>query len=232
MLRSKLKTIAPRCVDFARSVLNPRGYMEATFASFYAENRWGDDESASGPGSSLARTAKLRNELPVLLKEIDARTLLDAPCGDFNWMKDTALGVEQYIGVDIIPALVARNQELYANDRTQFLFLDITSDKLPRVDVILCRDCFIHFSYRHLAAAVKNFKRSGSTYLLTNTYPRWQKNTDIRTGDFRQLNLTLPPFNFPPPLRQIDEKFPEEEARFFGKILGLWKLADLIVSRR
>lgn len=201
--------------------------MEATFAPFYTENRWGDDESVSGPGSSLTRTAKLRRELPDLLQEIGARTLLDAPCGDFNWMKDTRLGVERYIGADIIPDLITLNQELYGNDETQFLLLDLTRDKLPRADVILCRDCLIHFSYRHIAAAIKNFKRSGSTYLLTNSYPAWTKNENVRTGDFRPINLTLPPFNFPPPLKQIEEKFPEEQVQFFRKILGLWKLPDL-----
>jgi hypothetical protein len=220
MIPQKVKT-------FARSVLNPRGYMESTFAPFYTENRWGDSESASGPGSNLARTAKLRTELPTLLREIGARTLLDAPCGDFNWMKDTDLGVEQYIGVDVIPDLIARNQGLHGNERTRFLYLDLTSDALPRADVILCRDCLIHFSYRHIASAIRNFKRSGSTYLLTNTYPRWQKNENIRTGDFRHINLLLSPFNFPPPLRQIDEKLPEEETQYFGKTLGLWKLTDL-----
>jgi SAM-dependent methyltransferase len=201
--------------------------MESTFAPFYAENRWGDDESVSGPGSSLTRTAKLRRELPALLQKVGARTLLDAPCGDFNWMKDTPLGVEQYIGTDIIPDLIARNRELYGNNQTEFLLLDLTRDKLPRVDVILCRDCLIHFSYRHIAAAIKNFKRSGSTYLLTNSYAAWTRNENIRTGDFRHLNLTLPPFNFPPPIRQIHEKLPEEKAQFFGKILGLWRLSDL-----
>ena len=201
--------------------------MRSTFAPFYTENRWGDDESVSGPGSNLTRTAILRRELPPLLHEIGARSLLDAPCGDFNWMKDTPLGIERYIGVDVVPALIARNQNLYANDERQFLVLDLTRDKLPRVDVILCRDCFIHFSYRHIAAAIRNFKRSGSTYLLTNTYPHWQQNADIPTGDFRHLNLALPPFNFQPPLKQIDEKCTEEQEQFFGKILGLWKLRDL-----
>jgi SAM-dependent methyltransferase len=205
----------------------PRAQMRSTFARFYTENRWGDDESVSGPGSSLARTAKLRRELPALLHEIGARTLLDAPCGDFNWMKDVQPGVEHYIGIDVVPELIARNQHLYGNAELEFLVLDLTRDELPRVDVILCRDCFIHFSYRHIAAAIKNFKRSGSTYLLTNSYPGWQKNLDIRTGNFRHLNLALPPLNFPPPLKQIDEKSPEEQAEFFGKILGLWKLSEL-----
>jgi len=224
---SKLKTFARSAKQFARRVLRPRAHMEATFAPFYTENRWGDDESVSGPGSSLTRTAKLRRELPDLLQEIGAHTLLDAPCGDFNWMKDTRLGVERYIGGDIISDLITRNQKLHGNDETQFLLLDLTRDKLPLADVILCRDCLIHFSYRHIAAAIKNFKRSGSTYLLTNSYPSWSKNENIRTGDFRPINLTLPPFNFPSPLKQIGEKFPEEQGQFFGKILGLWKLSDL-----
>jgi len=118
--------------------------------------------------------------------------------------------LEQYIGVDIIPELIARNQSLYGNERTRFVLLDLTRDELPRVDVILCRDCFIHFSY-----------------LLTNTYREWRQNENIRTGEFRHLNLRLPSFNFPPPVRQLDEKSPEEQAQFFGKMLGLWKLADL-----
>lgn len=201
--------------------------MERTFTPFYTENRWGHDESVSGPGSSLDRTAKLRRELPALLKELGTRTLLDAPCGDFNWMKDTDISVDQYIGADIIPDLIARNQQLYTNSKTQFAVLDITRDKLPCVDVILCRDCLIHFSYRHITAAIRNFKRSGSTYLLTNSYPEWRRNENIRTGDFRPLNLTLAPFNFPPPIRQISEKPADDEALFFGKLLGVWKLSDL-----
>jgi len=210
-----------------QSVLTPRRHMQSTFARFYTENLWGDCESASGPGSNLARTAKLRNELPILLQELGARSMLDAPCGDFNWMKETRVTLEQYIGVDIIPELIARNQSRYGSEHTRFVLLDLTRDALPGVDVILCRDCFIHFSDRHIAAAIRNFKRSGSTYLLTNTYREWRQNENIRTGDFHHLNLQLPPFNFPPPIRQIDEKSPAEQAQFFGKTLGLWKLADL-----
>jgi SAM-dependent methyltransferase len=201
--------------------------MESRFAPFYTENLWGDAESRSGPGSNHMRTEKLRNELPRLLHEIGAQSMLDAPCGDFNWMKDTPLALEQYIGVDIIPELIAQNQSLYGSERTEFLLLDLTRDELPRADVILCRDCFIHFSYRHIDAALRNFKRTQSTYILTNTYSEWRQNENIRTGDFRHLNLLLPPFNFPPPIRKIDEKYPEEQKEFFGKTLGLWKLADL-----
>jgi hypothetical protein len=96
MIPTRLKT-------FVQSVLSPRKYMESTFAPFYNDNRWGDAESRSGPGSNLTRTAKLRNELPLLLEEIVARTLLDAPCGDFNWIKDTELSLE---GVGVVETFV------------------------------------------------------------------------------------------------------------------------------
>lgn len=220
MIPNRLKT-------FVQSVISRRKYMESTFSPFYTENLWGDSESRSGPGSNHTRTTKLRRELPILLQDIGARTLLDAPCGDFNWMKDTNLGLDLYFGVDVIPDLITRNRRLYGDVRTQFVLLDLTRDWLPDADVILCRDCFVHFSYGHIAAALKNFKRTRSTYLLTNTYNEWRRNENIRTGDFRHLNLLLPPFNFPPPLREIDEKYPEEHEEFFGKTLGLWRLEDL-----
>jgi SAM-dependent methyltransferase len=224
MTPRKLKS---RAVDFARKVFNRRAYMESTFARHYTDNLWGNAESVSGPGSTFNSTIKLRSELPLLLAELGAKTMLDAPCGDFNWIKETDLHLEQYTGVDVVPDIIARNRNLYGDERTTFFVRDLTRDELPCVDVILCRDCFIHLSYRHIAAAIKNFKRSRSTYLLTNTYPLWHSNKDINTGDFCFINLMLPPFDFPPSIRQINEKVPEQETEFFGKKLELWRLGDL-----
>jgi len=221
------RMLKSRAVDFARRILNRRAYMESTFTRLYTDNLWGNAESASGPGSTVNSTTKLRSELPLLLAELGAKTLLDAPCGDFNWIKEIDLHLEQYTGVDVVADVIARNRNLYGNERTTFLVRDLTRDELPCVDVILCRDCFIHLSYRHIAAAIKNFKRSRSKYLLTNTYRLWHSNKNINTGDFRFINLMLPPFDFPPSIRQIDEKFPEQQTEFFGKTLELWRLGDL-----
>jgi SAM-dependent methyltransferase len=207
--------------------VDDRHLMESIFTKLYTDNSWGDEESVSGPGSNLARTAKIRQELPELLKKLSVELLLDAPCGDFNWMKATDLGVERYVGVDVVPDLIARNQQLYGDGTRQFRVLDITTDQVPEVDLILCRDCFIHFSYRHINAAIQNFKRSNSKYLITNTYLDWRKNEDISTGGFRRLNLQISPFSFPQPLALIGEKSAKEEASFFRKCLGLWSLKDL-----
>ena len=203
--------------------------MEKIFQDIYARNLWGDAESVSGPGSNLARTSAFRAELPPLFEAITARTLLDAPCGDFNWMKELELNVEHYFGIDIVRELIEQNQQRYGNSRRKFLQLDITRDRLPQADVILCRDCLVHFSFADAYATLRNFKRSQALYLLATTFTGVVENPDIATGDWRSLNLQQPPFDFPPPLRLIDEKRRAPDGLYADKCLALWRLEDIVV---
>ena len=83
-----------------------------------------------------------------------------------------------------------------------FLNVDVTSDDLPEADVVLCRDCLVHLSSTDIFAALRNFRRSGSTYLLTTTYPGLlSHNRNIVTGMWRPVDLQLPPFGFPAPFK-------------------------------
>jgi hypothetical protein len=191
------------------------------FTDIYQRNFWADAESVSGRGSTIARTEVIRTSLPVLLESVGAKTLLDAPCGDFNWMCQVDLSGIEYIGADVVLELIARNRRLYEAKGRSFLVLDITRDPLPAVDVILCRDCLIHLSSKHVRDTIANFKRSNSRFLLATTHVTVRENTDIRSGDRRPINLELPPFNFPPPLQSITE-----DAEL-GKHLGLWSLARI-----
>jgi SAM-dependent methyltransferase len=196
--------------------------MEGIFSDIYRNNSWTDPESVSGRGSTLGRTAVIRRELPTLLSNVGARSLLDAPCGDFNWMQHVALAGIQYIGADVVPELIARNRDRERETGREFAVLNITRDQLPKVDVILCRDCFIHFSFKDVHAAIANFKRSNSIFLLATTHINVHENMDIQTGGWRSVNLQLPPFNFPQPQWLIMED-PE-----LGKCLGMWKLEELM----
>jgi Capsular polysaccharide synthesis protein len=201
--------------------------MEHLFVNIYQDNLRRGDESISGPGSCLAQTAEIREKLPHLVADIGATSLLDVPCGDFNWMKHLDLGIKEYIGVDIIPQLIEHNQRTFSNLHRKFVALDLTKHHLPRVDLILCRDCLVHFCFKEIFEALKNFKRSGSEYLLTTTFTQPRLNTEIRTGDWRPLNLRMPPFNFPPPLRLINEKCTEAGGIYSDKSLGLWRIKNL-----
>ena len=200
---------------------------EQIFRKIYRENTATGDESVSGPGSCLAQTTELRRALPLLLQGVEARSLLDAPCGDFNWMKHVELGIEQYIGVDIVNELVSKNRRNFSDCGRQFIKADIIQDDLPNADVIMCRDCLVHLSFREIQLALQNFKRSGATYVLTTTFPKLPANEDIVTGQWRPLNLQLAPFNFPVPIRVILEGCTEAGGRYADKSLALWRLGDV-----
>lgn len=60
--------------------------------------------------------------------------MLDAPCGDFNWMRFVDLGKTHYIGCDIVPEVIETNGMRYA-DR-EFHALDLAAEPLPNVDLI------------------------------------------------------------------------------------------------
>ena len=200
---------------------------ETVFTHFYRTNRWRDRNSRSGRGSNLLQTEVIRQAVPRLIRDLGCKSLVDAPCGDFFWMSRVELEVECYWGVDIVAALVENNQTNYGNDVRHFLKLDILSDSLPNGDLVLCRDCLVHFPHADVFRALRNFRASGSVYLLTTTFTARHRNADIALGRWRPLNLQADPFCFPPPLRLINEGCTEHRGRYADKSLGLWKLADL-----
>jgi len=206
--------------------------QERIFTDVYLRNRWGGRESVSGTGSDLSQTTRIVEELPMLLRDLQASSLLDIPCGDFNWMKTLHLGQVDYIGADIVRDLVERNQMLYGKDGVAFLRLDILRDELPKVDVILCRDCLVHLSLSDALKALHTICRSQSEYLATTTFPARARNRDILTGEWRPLNLELPPFNLPDPLRHICENCTEGNGVFADKSLSVWRIQDVAASLR
>jgi hypothetical protein len=199
--------------------------LERCFTDIYLTNGFLGGDSISGPGSDLAQTETLREALPGLLKYIGVRTMLDAACGDFFWMKAVHLDLDRYIGTDIVAALIAQNNRIYADSCREFRVLDLTRDPLPKADLILCRDCLVHLPLATIGSAIRNFKRSGAKYLLTTTFPERADNPDIPAGYWRTINLQAPPFGFPEPDRMINEQCPTEG--YSDKSLALWRLDSL-----
>lgn len=193
---------------------------EDRFKYIYETNHWDEAESVSGPGSTLEETEPIRRELPALLAELGASSLLDLPCGDFHWMQHTDLSGVRYIGGDLVGDLIERNRAKYASDGVEFKKIDLVNNTLPAVDVILCRDCLVHLSFADAQAALSNIARSGAGWLLATSFPSVTRNDDIVTGQWRPINLTLPPFNLPEPEQVIGENCTESE--FADKNLSLW----------
>lgn len=198
---------------------------EEIFTSIFESNKWGDSDSRSGKGSSLDRTVEIREQLPDLLKQLDISSMLDIPCGDFFWMKELELPLQQYIGADIVASLVQQNAQQYGNETISFLQLDLLQDSLPKTDAILCRDCLVHLCFEDIMQAIRNIKASGCAYLLTTNFPELGNNKDIVTGKYRSLNMQCSPFSWPEPLLEIVEnKASEKRAK---KCLSVWKVSEL-----
>jgi len=197
------------------------------FADVFEHNQWGDTESVSGPGSNVARASLFRADLEALVRSLKARSLLDVPCGDFNWLRHFDLGIERYVGADIVPELIARNRARFGGPCRRFLVRDMVRDRLPRADVVFCRDGLVHLSHTEIFAALKNFKRSRSTWLLTNTFTERSANQDL--PGWHPLNLQAPPFSLPPPLSLVDERCSVQGGAYRDKHLALWRLSDLAV---
>ncbi len=222
--------LPPSILEPIRRFLYNRKSVKWRFSEIYDKYAFnsglGEQAPRSGPGSDLIQTRIIREEIPKLIKELNAKSLLDAPCGDLTWIKEIDLGLDRYIGVDVVSELITDNQEKYSKGR-EFIELDIIEDDLPQADIILCRDCLVHSSYKHISSIIKNFKKSRSKYLLTTTYDDQSiKNKNIITGGWRRINLELPPFNFPKPIKLINEGCTEGDGKE-SKCLGLWKLEDL-----
>ena len=68
----------------------------------------GGPETTCGAGSTVRYTATIRAWLPIVFRELRINSVLDAPCGDFNWMAHTDLRGLIYVGIDFDEEHIAK----------------------------------------------------------------------------------------------------------------------------
>lgn len=198
------------------------------FTLIYNTNNWKSRESISGVGSEIKQTESLITGLGKLLNDLNATSLLDIPCGDFRWMQSVDLSKIHYIGADIVEELIENNKEGYKDkSNIEFKVLDLINDRLPKSDIIMVRDCFVHFSFADIFKALENIRSSGCKYLLTTTFPEHRVNYNIVTGEWRTINLQEKPFTFQPPLLVINENCTEDNGEYKDKSMALWEVSKI-----
>ena len=202
---------------------------EAAFSHIYTNNGWGSEETRSGFGSTLEYTAPLRKSLEELLRRLHVRTFLDAPCGDFNWMRHVQLPPDaKYIGSDIVRPLITNLQARYGDSRYQFVVTDIVRGHLPAADLWLCRDVLFHLPTNEIVATLRNFSHSRIPFILTTTYDFEKENPDVQPGGFRYINLNRHPFLLPRPRLRIADFTAPDPPRF----MGLWTREEVAAALR
>ena len=209
---------------------------EKKFNLIYNTNYWSDNESVSGSGSKKSQTSNAINGIKNVIDKYNVKTIFDAPCGDFNWIGqlliDSELSKKQhlnYIGGDIVNDLILELKKKYTKKNVNFNKFDISLDIFPKADLFICRDCLIHFSNNDIEKTIKNFLKSEIEYILVtdSIVDENFENYDIKTGEFRKLDLTKKPFNFPQKnLLQFNDVFNNKENAYETK-MTLWSRDQL-----
>lgn len=183
---------------------------------------WGKRlESRSGADATMAATKQIRGELPRLFESLEIATLTDAGCGDGHWIRHVSQALRLYRGVDVVEQIVAHaRKSAPACEGHSFGLADITIDRLPAADAVLCRDVLTFLPNEQVSLALKLFKESGSRYLIATTYTGTE-NPPLPAGEWRPLCLTAPPFSLPPPLSTI------ADGSEGSKSLAVWAMADM-----
>jgi Glycosyltransferase sugar-binding region containing DXD motif len=138
-------------------------------------------------------------------------TVIDLSCGDFQAGSDLLSHLHDvditYVGCDIVPELIAYNNQNFGTDRISFTFLDILNDPLPAGDILLVRQVIQHLSKAEIAVVLKGICRYKAVY-VTDGYPMLRKEPtnshkaagaevrfDGKTEEVRGVDLSRPPFN-------------------------------------
>ena len=200
---------------------------EKRFNLIYKTNFWSSNESVSGYGSELKNTINIEKEIINIIKKYQIKSILDAPCGDFNWVKNILNKELSYIGGDIVQEIIDNNIRKFKRNNIKFIKLDITDENLPDSDLMICRDCLIHLSFQSIKLFFENFRESNINYLLLTTYKMKDTtkeidNLDIPDGEYREIDLSKPPFSLPKPLEEILDKEEFNKNSGFNCYLNLY----------
>lgn len=226
-LDKRFLSVVDCLVGLGRARKQDAGEIEAAFSDIFTHNRWQSSKSISGSGSSWEATKLMRPRLKKALADLDIKVLVDAPCGDANWISSLFGTLETYIGIDVVPELIAKNV-VKSSERNVFYKLgDITRDAIPSCDAILCRDCLVHLPYGLIMDALFRFGASDTKYVIATTFPGVENKSTDRPGPWRPLDLTQDPFNLPSPIRLINERDTLSGQPNSNKSLGIWRASQI-----
>ena len=212
------------------------------FTKIYDDGVWGKSADTaekfySGSGShddAIVETyvTAVRGFLSSLSAKPD---VVDLGCGDFHIGSRVRPLCANYIACDIVEALIGFNKEKYRDLDVDFRVLDLTTDRLPRGDVVFVRQVLQHLSNDQIQRALPRISANFKYLVVTEHLPgtgEFVPNLDKKVGSGIRLAidsgvdsgvvLTRPPFN----LRPLEQTCLCEVEEYGGRIrTDLFRLA-------
>ncbi|MEJ0090065.1 MAG: class I SAM-dependent methyltransferase [Limisphaerales bacterium] len=163
------------------------------FDKIYANGYWG---FGSGHGSLPSVTKGYRAFLENFLAANHIKSVLDFGCGDWQFSRLINWGGIQYTGVDVAGKVIRRNKLKYASDNINFHALNSPAMDFPAADLLISKDVLQHMTRNDIFAFIKNILPRYKFALITNCVtPADRLNHDIGAGEFRALDLRMPPYD-------------------------------------
>lgn len=179
-------------------------------------------ESASGVGSTKEVTKEFRGWLSAVIKKHRISSIVDMPCGDFNWMQLVALDGIDYLGLDIVPEIIESNSKRFPH--LKFQHFNAITTVPPKADLIIVRDFLFHLTTEQSITVIENIYRSKTPLLAITTFSEKLPNSDLSASEkeygwgFRRLNMEEPPFSLSNPISAVQENRASPDGRRYVKL--------------
>jgi SAM-dependent methyltransferase len=192
------------------------------FRRIYASDHW---KGGSGEGSYVEATEAYRQILEAVLASRDIATVVDAGCGDWQFSRLVDWSGKDYVGVDIVPEVVAGDRESFGSEHVEFMVGDIRTAELPAADLLVCKDVLQHWDVPSVRAFLDRNLKGYRYALVTNDIASVHigddmLNAEIPIGHWRPVDLERPPFGS------------RAQARIDFDIRGEWTKRSLLFVRR
>lgn len=211
--------------------------MQPSFSQIYAENVW-DVNLRSGPGSDPKLNRRYGRLIEQFIRSHNVRSVVDLGCGDWSFSRTIDWTGVDYVGIDVVPELIAHLNNTYARPGVRFIQRDILGqDDLPSADLAISKDVLQHWPIASIQAFIGRLELFRHA-LITNDCKvlvrNWRRlwipeervpaNIDIEPGEYRPVRLTEAPFHlaarrlalikmhiakFPDPTRRPEDEYKE-----------------------
>jgi SAM-dependent methyltransferase len=129
------------------------------------------------------------------LHDHEVHSVVDLGCGDWQFSRLIDWSGVEYLGLDVVEAVVEANRKEFATDSIAF---EVTSvgEPLPPADLVVCKDVLQHLPLAGVAHYLAEFRRGYEHALVTNdVYPDRDTNVEIPPGAGRAIRPDLEPFS-------------------------------------
>ena len=162
--------------------------MEFRFLEIYNKKIWG---KGSGTGSAVSSNTEFyidRLEEIINNPDYNIQIIHDIGCGDWEFSRLINWNDKQYVGWDIPPDLIDRNNELYKTNNINFINSCCSPGNIPfESDLVILRDVMQHWTNEEIEEILPSILKNNKYVLISNGY-KFCRDPSKNNGSERNIN--------------------------------------------